>query len=70
MDFKDLHSATNRVTTIAFYGGFGLIAILQTILVLVEDAPIWDKVKFLGLSYLILGMGYGIFRFLRYIFSE
>lgn len=39
MDFKDLRSATNRVITIAFYGGFGLIAILQTILVLVEDAP-------------------------------
>ena len=70
MDFKDLRSAISRVTSIAFYAGFGLIAIIQTILVLVGDGPIWDKVQFLGLTYLILGMGYGIFRFLRYMFSE
>lgn len=70
MDFKDLRSATSRVTSIAFYAGFGLIAILQTIMILVEDAPIWGKVKFLGFAYLVLGIIYGMFRFLRYIFSE
>lgn len=70
MDFKDLRSATSRVITIAFYAGFGLIAIVQTVLILVEEAPIWDKVKFLGFAYLVLGIIYGMFRFLRYMFSE
>lgn len=70
MDFKDLRSVTSRVITIGFYAGFGLIAIVQTILILIGEAPIWDKVQFLGFAYLVLGIIYGMYRFLRYMFSQ
>jgi len=70
VDFKKLYFAGNRLAIKIFPFLFLPLMALFTIIILMEGLPFWETVKFLAFAWLVFGMIYGVYRFLRYIFSE
>lgn len=70
MNFKRLYFQLNRIALKVFIVSFWLFAIYITAYILFTGMSIWDKLSFLGITYLALGIVYGFYRFLQYMFSE
>ena len=70
MDYKGFRKATRKVSHVGIHIGLAFLAIANTVMILISDESMWEKIKLLGLVYLGLGIIYGMFRLYRHLFPE
>lgn len=70
MDYKGFRKVIRQVSSTGILIGMAFLAITNTIMILISDEPVWEKLKLLGFAYLGPGIIYGMFRLYRRMFPD